>query len=477
MAGQDVSVDGMGPSPNSALDELSAVLSTQLLTGDDATPHESPWRGPGGKALAVAKPVDMDEVRDVVRWARRTGTRILPQGAVTGLVGASTPPPEGPPPLVLSTDALTARLDIHESDAVALVDAGVRLSELNGAARPFGLELPVDLAADPSLGAMVATNTGGSRVLTHGDMSHHVLGVEAVIADPDVSVIGNLRGLRKDNTGPDPSRMMIGSAGAFGIVTSVAVALSPIPTERATVLVGPIPDASAVSMLTALRRQLGRELSAFEVMCPAAVRAGLSRTRPNGPVDPGTDPDVLVLVEASGADGVPDRLVEAMASIRTPNGAIGVPGRAVPTTEAWALRHAITEGLRATGDVLGFDLSVRPADLPALRAGVRRLVAETDPALVVADFGHWGDGGVHANVVVPAGHQVDDTLTEKLRERIYSVVTDQFAGSFSAEHGIGPSNAAVWAATTPATEVELLAAFKAVTDPERVLGHPGLPFG
>ena len=35
----------------------------------------------------------------------------------------------------------------------------------------------------PSLRQSVATNTGGSRVLTHGDMSHHVLGVEAVIAD------------------------------------------------------------------------------------------------------------------------------------------------------------------------------------------------------------------------------------------------------------------------------------------------------
>ncbi|MGI9576768.1 MAG: FAD-binding oxidoreductase, partial [Microthrixaceae bacterium] len=228
MAGQDVFVPDPDIDAAGDLAELAAELARPLLSGPDAVAHETPWRGAGGSALAVAKPVELDEVREVVRWARRTRTRILPQGAVTGLVGASTPPATGPPPLVLSTDALDGRLDIDPGDAVAIVDAGVRLSALNGKAADLGLELPIDLAADPSVGAMVATNTGGSRVLAHGDMSRHVLGIQAVIANPDATVIGNLSGLRKDNTGPDATKLLIGSGGAFGVITAVAVALTPV---------------------------------------------------------------------------------------------------------------------------------------------------------------------------------------------------------------------------------------------------------
>ncbi len=469
MPRQDVVVD--------PLEELASTLSLPLLLGPDAAGHETPWRGLPGPALAVARPVGEAEVRSTVLWARRHGIRVLPQGAVTGLVGASTPPPSGPEPLVLSTDAMATRLEIVEADAVAVVDAGVRLSALNEAAGRVGLELPVDLAADPSIGAMVATNTGGSRVLTHGDMSHHVLGVEAVIADEGASRIGSTKALRKDNTGPDPTRLLVGSAGAFGIITAVALSLSPLPAERSTVLAGPMADTAAVELLAVLRRTLGRTLSAFEVMCPAAVEAGLSRARPSGRVEAGHDPDVLVLAEASGAHGCGEALVEAVTTVGLPGTRDGVPGALMPAREAWALRHAITEGLRARGEVLGFDLSVRPSDLPALRAAVRELVARTDPDLVVADFGHWGDGGIHANVVVPTGHALPGGSAEELRSSIYAVVTDTFGGSWSAEHGVGPLNAAEWTASTAAAERALLASLKDTVDPMGILGHPGLPFG
>jgi len=71
---------------------------------------------------------------------------------------------------VLSTERLRAPITIEVGDASATVLAGTRLSELNGAAERHGLHLPIDLGADPCLGGMVATNTGGSRVLRHGPM-------------------------------------------------------------------------------------------------------------------------------------------------------------------------------------------------------------------------------------------------------------------------------------------------------------------
>ncbi len=453
------------------LEELSANLTRPLLRGSEAGGHEQPWRGRPGRALAVALPQNVSEVRSIVRWAREHRIGLLPQGAVTGLVGASTPPPDGPAPLVVSTDALRSRIEVREVEAVAVLDAGVRLSELNSAAAAHGLELPVDLAADPALGAMVATNTGGTRVLRHGAMSNHVLGVQAVIADAEVSVVGDLRGLRKDNTGPDPTRLLIGSAGSFGIITSVAVALSPIPADRATALIGPIADTATIGLLGELRCSLAEQLSVFEVMCPTAVRAGMSTMAGSPPIDPGHDPQVTVLVEASGPPSSADLLLQAVDAAGLSDTAV-----AVPPAVAWALRHGITEGLRHRGTVLGFDLCVRTPDLPALRSAMRELVALRQPSAELADFGHWGDGGVHANVVIPHGDALEPTTVDTLREAVSDLVTERFDGSWSAEHGIGPMNAHQWVHRTPPAVRAQIRSHKTAVDPLGILGHPGLPF-
>ena len=459
--------------PADPLDELAATLRRPLRHGAAAVAHERPWRGEPGRALAVALPTDVEEVRRVVRWARRHGIRLLPQGAVTGLVGASTPPPQGPPPLVVSTDALTGRLEIDPTSATAVVSAGVRLSALNEAAGAHGLELPIDLAADPALGAMVATDTGGSRVLRYGDMAAHVLGLQVVVADEEATVLGDLRGLRKDNTGPDPLGLFVGSSGAFGIITAVSVALSPRPAERVTALVGPLDDTEAIRLLTHLRTRLADRLSAFEVMCPTAIAAAAGHMADPPNVDAGRDPQVTVLVESSGDLLCEEMLVESVATFGT-----GASDAAlmVPAAATWGLRHAITVGLRDLGTVIGFDLSVLPSAIPALRARGRELVARHRADLLVADFGHWGDGGVHFNVVVPHGVTLPEAELEELRDAVFGLVVDELGGSFSAEHGIGPLNARWWLRTTSGLQRSVLAAFKAEVDPLGILGHPGVPF-
>jgi len=49
------------------------------------------------------------------------------------------------------------------------------------------------------IGGNVATNAGGLRLLRYGSLRGTVLGLEAVL--PNGTVIDNLTGLRKDNTG------------------------------------------------------------------------------------------------------------------------------------------------------------------------------------------------------------------------------------------------------------------------------------
>lgn len=464
-----------------ALDELADLLGPPGLLTDpvDLARYTEPFRGQPGSTPAVARPASLEEVRSVVDWARRHRTRVLPQGAASGLVGASTPPPSGlgPPVVVVSLERLDREPAIDPVDRTAVTAAGTRLSRLQEAAAPHGLTLPIDLGADPSLGGMVSTNTGGARMLRHGDMRRHVLGVRAVVADDDCTVIDELWTLRKHNVGPSLTQLFIGSSGAVGIVTDVAVDLEWLPSSRACAWVIPREARAALDVLLELERRHHQWLAAFEVVSDHALDAALAAPGVTRPFGNRPSPELSILVEFAGDTDAEEQLVQALSDLAELPGSVVSDALVIDPARAWEPRHRVSEGLRSRGTVLGFDVSVPRPRLPELRERVREEVALRAPEVVLADFGHWADGGIHCNLVVPPADAADPDLREALRNAVLGTVVDEFQGSFSAEHGLGPDNARWWVRTVPAPERELTNAIKAVFDPLQVLGHPGLPFG
>ncbi|MEI2698614.1 MAG: FAD-binding oxidoreductase [Microthrixaceae bacterium] len=460
-----------------ALTELSDLLGPTSVLTDPAelTGHVTPWRGPVGEASAVVFPSDTGQVRQVVGWARRHRVRLIPQGANTGLVGASTPPP-GSRAVVLSTDHLRGSLHVDPVDRTAVAHAGVRLSELNRAAEPHGLHLPIDLAADPSLGGMVATNTGGTRMLRHGDMRTSLLGLRAVLADEGASVVDELTTLRKHNVGPSVGELLVGAGGAFAVITEVAVQLRRIPDHRVCAWLAPRSTGDVIPSLQLAETHCAAELSAFEVVSAAALDAACAldsvTVRPFGSTPP---PTHSVLVELEGAADVEARLVDLLARLDE-RGHL-TDAVVMPSGDAWAVRHGITEGLSHRGTVVGMDVSVPRPRLPELIERVRRTIAGSFPGAELCDFGHWGDGGVHCNVVFPDPSLVppDQHTRRALRDLVLDIV-DGLGGSFSAEHGIGPWNADRWRRATSAGTRVALRALAQAADPLGIMGHPGLPY-
>ena len=468
-------VDGPPDDLPAAIDRLADELDPAaiLRPGDDLDAYERPARGTGGPAAAVVRPADVEEVRVAIGWARRHRVHLLPQGANTGLGGASVPPPVGGRVVVLSTDRLTAGLEVHADDRAAVAPAGIRRSALDEAAAPHGLWLPIDLAADPALGGMVATNTGGARMLRHGDVRRRLLGLRVVVADDDRSVLEDLTTLRKDNTGPSVASWFVGSCGALGVITHVAVELDHLPAERAAAFVAPADGRAAIRLLAALESGLGPLLSAFEVMSAEAVRAALDTVDGLHAPFPGPVPGLVVLAEADGPEGTADVLARVVAGLPDDEVADAV---VAPPERAWAVRHAITEGLARTGVVVGFDVSVSRSEMVAFLEDARRLVHAALPRATVADFGHWGDGGVHCNLVFPADDPPTDDERSTARELVFGCAVDDHRGSYSAEHGIGPHNADWWRRVTPAANRRAIRSLRDRFDPDRVLGHPDLPF-
>ena len=108
--------------------------------------------------------------------------------------------------------------------------------------------------------------------------------------------------------------------------------------------------------------------------------------------------------------------------------------------DLWAVRHAIPESLRVSGTVLACDIAIRRGDVMRFRQKARREIAARWSNIVVADFGHIGDGGLHFNMIAANSRIIEPDIAVEIRNYVFDMVVEDFGGSFSAEHGIGPRN-------------------------------------
>ena len=160
------------------------------------------------------------------------------------------------------------------------------------------LFFPIDLGSDPSLGGMVATNTGGTRLLRYGDVQRNLLGLEVVLPDAEATVLTDLTGLRKDNSGIDLKQLFVGTSGTFGIVTRAQVELHRVPRQAAAAMVVPVIHAAVPELLALFEAQAGEFLGAFEGMSANAMSAALTHnTRLRNPFSSAGLPEYAVLVE------------------------------------------------------------------------------------------------------------------------------------------------------------------------------------
>lgn len=450
--------------PEAVLDDPSALPK-----------YEQGWRYGQGQAKVVLRPATTEAVSQALALCHARGLRVLPQGANTGLVGASVPDSSGEM-VVLSLERLQHRLDIDPLNRTATVDGGILLSQLNAALEPHGLCFPVDLGADPQIGGMVATNTGGTRLLKYGDVRHNLLGLEVVLADG--TVLSDLKALRKDNTGLDLSQFFTATSGAWGVVTAAVLNVVPTPRQVAVAWVGCADGQAVVDLLQAMEHNAFEALSAFEVISAEALAAVFRhQARLRNPF--AQLPPYAVLVELNSTLSperlnLEDLLLSCLGDhVEGPSGAGLLDIFPSPTEAAWAVRHQVSESLRNEGKVLGLDLSVPRAQLPAFSAAVRAWVGQHFPFMRVCDFGHWGDGGTHLNLVWNEAEATRSTADciHAVQEEVYELAVRGFQGSYSAEHGIGPHNQRFYDRYTPEAVKQVCGVLKDHFDPQGLLGR------
>lgn len=440
------------------VETLRVVLGDDSVLVDptDRAPYEQGARQDHGRAAFVMRPKDNAALRTCVSLCAQAAQQFVVQSGNTGLVGASIPNQTGDV-AVLSLDRLREPPQIDVENNSVTVSAGTRLSEINQALAPHGLTLPIDLGADPMVGGMIGANTGGARFIQHRDMRNFVLGLDVVLKNPGAQVLSLGSALHKNNTGPDLKHLFIGSGDRFGIVTSANLRVVAAPQQRAAALLVPRDEDAVLPLLLAYERRAGPLLSAFEFMSPNAMQAALDHvpglqnpfsgdtpqivllvelSRPNVPADWETDlDDILQAVTAEIWETDDEPLLDAL---------FGKPEK------MWHIRHAVSEGVKHAGELFAFDLAFRRQDVMAFRKDMLTALPAQFPGVMICDFGHVGDGGLHFNLVrTDACTLPRDGFETTLRDWVMQQAVDRFGGSFSAEHGIGPKNQRYFDQYTP----------------------------
>ena len=432
-----------------------------------------------GQAALIVRPGTTEEVSRVVGRCAEAGLGVVPQGGNTGYCGGATPF-DGEGEVLLSLERLNRIRDVDPVSFTLTCEAGVVLATAQAAAEEEGLLLPLSMGSEGScqIGGNLSTNAGGLAVLRYGTARDLVLGLEVVL--PDGSVISELKGLRKDNTGYALPSLFIGAEGTLGVITAAVLKLFPRPRFVETAWLA-VQDPRAVGQLLAVARQLSGDcVSSFEYITAPSLDLVLRHIdgarAPLG--DSQTDAVLLELTTPDPAGRLRAAL-ERIVEIGFEQGLVvdGVVAESGPQRESlWRLRESIPEAEKHAGGSIKHDVSVRIDQIPQFLQRARTAL-DTHGNCPLSVYGHAGDGNLHYNVLAPEG--TDPSLFKggvgaTLSEEIHKLAADM-GGSFSAEHGIGVLKAGELARFKSEPALATMKTVKAAIDPHGIM-NPGKLF-
>ncbi len=302
---------------------------------------------------------------------------ILPRGAGTSQCGQTV----GAALVIDNSKYLNQVVAVDAERAVAEVQPGVVLDQLNAKLRAHGLWYPVDVStsAQATLGGMAGNNSCGSRSIRYGNMVHNVLGIEAwlpsgeafwfessenvqsgpasyralvekihAIAQREAAeiearwpkVLRRVQGYNLDMVLPrqphNLAHLLVGSEGTLAYFKRLRLQLSPLPRQK---VLGVCHFPSFYQAMDLTRHIVALDPDAVELVDRTMIELAHSIPQYRDVLARFVrgSPDAILLVEFAGDDreaqlGKLRRLVELM-------GDLGLPGSVVEVTDA-----AVAEG-------------------------------------------------------------------------------------------------------------------------------------
>lgn len=420
-------------------------------------------RGPS--PALVFRPKGTEDVAAILSACNDAGQPVVIQGGRTGLAGGARPQVGE---VSLSLERMTFLGAIDTAAGTVIADAGVTLQSVQEKAADHDLMFGIDIGArgTATIGGNIATNAGGIRVLRYGMYRAQVMGLEAVLADG--TVLSNLKGLPKDNSGYDLGQVFIGTEGTLGVVTRACLKLHPKPRAQANAFCALPSLQAAIGLLERLRRVLGPLLSAFEVIFPHVYAGVIAHSSATPPVPCGAGMYALIEIQGQSETDDEARFKEALMEAYE----AGIVSDVTVSTSArdyaaiWALREGASEFIFSMDHMTGFDIGL---PIPAMQSFIDTASTEiraADPDAQFYIFGHLGDGNLHYLVRTREHQRVADAA--------FAAVA-RYGGAVSAEHGIGLDKKRWLPLVRSPAELSAMRRLKSAFDPHNIL-NPGRVF-
>ena len=419
-----------------------------------------PTQAPDG----VAFPESTEEVQEIVRACGEYGVPVIAFGTGTSLEGHVNAPGGG---ISIDTSRLNRILSVNAEDLDCTIEPGVTREDLNSHLRNSGLFFPIDPGANASLGGMAATRASGTNAVRYGTMRDNVIALTAVMADG--RAITTARRAKKTSAGYDLTRLLIGSEGTLGIITSLTLKLAGIP-QAISGGVCPFPSVEAACNAVIMTIQMGIPVARIELVNALQMRAMKTYSKLDYPESP------CLFLEFHGSEASVAEQAETFGEIAAEFGGGPFQWTTVAEERAklWKARH----------DAYWSSLTLRPGakglstDVCVPISRLAECIAETEKdieamGLIAPIVGHVGDGNFHVLVLIkvedPKEIELAETFVARLNDR--AIAMD---GTCTGEHGIGQGKMAFLKRELGDT-VDFMRMVKQALDPKNIM-NPGKVF-
>ncbi|MBT3149547.1 FAD-binding oxidoreductase [Streptomyces sp. CHD11] len=429
---------------------------------------------------AVLLPSGHDEVLAVLRVCAEHGLPLVPFGGGTSVVGGLAPEARGAF-VALDLRRMDALLDLDPVSRTATLQPGLRgpRAEALLAGHGFTLGHFPQSYEWATIGGFAAARSSGQASAGYGRFDEMVLSL--TLATPE----GTLDTGRapRSAAGPDLRQLVLGSEGAFGVITSVTVRIRPVP--RTSVYEGwHFP--SFEEGTTALRRlaQDGPRPTVLRLSDETETFIGLANPEAIG----SGAPQEAGCTAVTGYEGTQEdtayRRERAAAVLRACGGTpLGEePGR------RWAHGRYSAPYLRdALLDAGAFAETLETATfwsrVPGLYAAVRDALTDTltgagTPPLVMCHISHVYENGASLYFTVVSAQGEDPVAHWTRAKHAANEAILAAGGTISHHHGVGTDHREWYAREAGPLGIDALRAVKRRLDPAGVL-NPGvlLPAG
>lgn len=474
--------------------------------------YEIPERGEPGHASALLVPQDEAEVGALLRACSAHGVPLVVSAGRTGLVEAQRPEGE----CVLSLEKLDQPLAFtladgtryafgparaapadhaaalagwwHEQgrprcdDATIEVQAGLAVDALNLILEPLGLMWPMEMGSSSaaSIGGCIANASAGANAVCYGTAAHLALTAWGFSADGRAMESSApvwkpvpADQLAINSAQPRIECGLIGTQGVLGVITRARLRCYGIPVQREAALIPAADMPQAMRILAAAREAFGDDVEEFEFISRAALE--LVRTLKGdafrSPLARHDAPYYLLLQVKSHKAHVD--LAGALYEFLDEG--LGLPEEQIgyaPLKALKEIRHSITEASNARmralgGGRLSFDTATPVAVFGEYLAVLERELVAEYPGVSLVAFGHAGVGGAHLHILGTKEQPVAAHAKDLVK--LLFDVTQDFGGTFSAEHGVGTKWGAEFIARVPPAVRDALVAAKRAHDPRGIL--------